>query len=82
MTTMVMTIDPYDLLGVDPEEDDHSGTADFAYVSKYKKGKKVPEGITHFDFSCSIIAHGSEIEDSITPKKHQFLLGERSQLKL
>ena len=34
------------------------------------------------DFSGSIIAHGSEIEDSITPKKHQFLLGERSQLKL
>ncbi|WP_316507063.1 glucose-1-phosphate thymidylyltransferase [Nitrosopumilus sp.] len=34
------------------------------------------------DFSCSIIAHGSEIEDSNIPKKHQFLLGERSQLKL
>jgi glucose-1-phosphate thymidylyltransferase len=34
------------------------------------------------DFSCSIIAHGSEIEDSDTPKKHQFLLGERSQIKL
>ena len=34
------------------------------------------------DFSSSIIAHGSEIEDSSTPKKHQFLLGERSQLKL
>jgi len=34
------------------------------------------------DFSCSIIAHGSEIEDSVIPKKHQFLLGERSQLKL
>jgi glucose-1-phosphate thymidylyltransferase len=34
------------------------------------------------DFSCSIIAHGSEIKDSDIPKKHQFLLGERSQLKL
>lgn len=34
------------------------------------------------DFSCSIIARGSEIEDSNIPKKHQFLLGERSQLKL
>ncbi len=34
------------------------------------------------DLSSSIIAHGSEIEDSKTPKKHQFLLGERSQLKL
>jgi len=34
------------------------------------------------DFTCSIIAHGSEIEDSAVPKKHQFLLGERSQLKL
>ena len=34
------------------------------------------------DFTCSIIAHGSEIEDSTVPKKHQFLLGERSQLKL
>ncbi len=31
--------------------------------------------------SCSIIAHGSEIKDSDT-KKRQFLLGERSQLKL
>lgn len=37
---------------------------------------------TKVDFSCSIIAHGSEIEDSDIPKKHQFLLGERSQLKL
>jgi len=34
------------------------------------------------DFSSSIIAHGSEIEDNPTPKKQQFLLGERSQLKL
>jgi len=34
------------------------------------------------DFSCSIIAHGSEIEDSDVPKKYQFLLGERSQVKL
>ena len=33
------------------------------------------------DLSSSIIAHGSEIEDNNT-KKHQFLLGERSQLKL
>ena len=34
------------------------------------------------DLSSSIIAHGSEIEDNDIPKKHQFLLGERSQLKL
>ena len=34
------------------------------------------------DLSSSIIAHGSEIIDNDTPKKHQFLLGERSQLKL
>jgi len=34
------------------------------------------------DFTSSIIAHGSEIEDSDLPKKHQFLLGERSQIKL
>ena len=34
------------------------------------------------DLSCSIIAHGAIIEDNKTPKKHQFLLGERSQLKL
>jgi len=34
------------------------------------------------DLSSSIIAHGSEIEDNKTPKKHQFLLGERSHLKL
>jgi len=33
------------------------------------------------NLSSSIIAHGSNIEDSDT-KKHQFLLGERSQLKL
>jgi len=30
----------------------------------------------------SIIAHGSEIGDSIEPKKYQFLLGERSKLRL
>jgi len=34
------------------------------------------------NLSSSIIAHGSEIEDNDTPQKHQFLLGERSQLKL
>lgn len=34
------------------------------------------------DLSNSIIAHSSEIEDSNVPEKHQFLLGERSQLKL
>ena len=34
------------------------------------------------DLSNSIIAHGSEIEESDIPKKHQFLLGERSQLKI
>ncbi len=30
----------------------------------------------------SIIAHQSEIEDHTHPKKHQFLLGERSQIRL
>ena len=30
----------------------------------------------------SIIAHGSKIEDNTEPKKHQFLLGERSHVKL
>jgi len=30
----------------------------------------------------SIIANGSKIEDNEEPKKHQFLLGERSQIKL
>ena len=30
----------------------------------------------------SIISHGSEIRDNQTPKKHQFLLGERSQISL
>ncbi|MCV0393721.1 MAG: glucose-1-phosphate thymidylyltransferase [Nitrosopumilus sp.] len=30
----------------------------------------------------SIIAHGSTIKDSIVPKKHKFLLGERSQINL
>ena len=34
------------------------------------------------NLSSSIISHGSEIMDNDTPKKHQFLLGERSQLKL
>ena len=34
------------------------------------------------DLSSSIIAHGSEIEDNKIPKKYQFLLGERSSLKL
>jgi len=34
------------------------------------------------DFSSSIIAHGSHIEDNDSPKKNQFLLGERSHLKL
>ncbi|MBM2818369.1 MAG: glucose-1-phosphate thymidylyltransferase [Nitrosarchaeum sp.] len=34
------------------------------------------------DFESSIIAHGSEITDNDIPKKHQFLLGERSQIKL
>lgn len=30
----------------------------------------------------SIIAHASEVEDHNQPKKHQFLLGERSQIRL
>ena len=30
----------------------------------------------------SIVASGSEITESIQPKKHQFLLGERSQIKI
>jgi len=34
------------------------------------------------NFESSIIAHGSEITSSNIPKKHQFLLGERSQIKL
>lgn len=34
------------------------------------------------DLSDSIIAHGSEIEDHITPKKQQFLVGERSHLRI
>ncbi len=34
------------------------------------------------DLSSSIISHGSEIIDNDIPKKYQFLLGERSQLKL
>ncbi|MDH3611083.1 MAG: glucose-1-phosphate thymidylyltransferase [Nitrosopumilus sp.] len=34
------------------------------------------------DLSTSIIAHGSEIQDNQIPKKQQFLLGERSNLKI
>ena len=34
------------------------------------------------DFQSSIMAHGSEIMASDIPNKHQFLLGERSQIKL
>jgi glucose-1-phosphate thymidylyltransferase len=34
------------------------------------------------DLLSSIIAHGSIIEDNTSPKKNQFLLGERSHLKL
>lgn len=34
------------------------------------------------DLSDSIIAHASEIEDHITPKKQQFLVGERSHLRI
>ena len=34
------------------------------------------------DFESSIISQGSEITASDIPKKHQFLLGERSQIKL
>ncbi len=30
----------------------------------------------------SIIAHGAEVQDHHMPKKHQFLLGERSQIRL
>ncbi len=30
----------------------------------------------------SIVAHGSDISDNSEPKKHQFLLGERSQVKI
>ena len=32
--------------------------------------------------SDSIVAHGSEISDNLQPKKNQFLLGERSQVKI
>jgi len=32
--------------------------------------------------SESIVAHGCEITDNSQPKKHQFLLGERSQIKI
>jgi glucose-1-phosphate thymidylyltransferase len=34
------------------------------------------------NFDSSIIAYGSEIADSKVPKKHQLLLGERSNLKI
>ena len=34
------------------------------------------------NLSNSIIAHASEIEDNDTPKKQQFLIGERSHLKI
>ena len=34
------------------------------------------------DLSDSIIAHASEIEDHVTPKKQQFLVGERSHLRI
>jgi glucose-1-phosphate thymidylyltransferase len=34
------------------------------------------------DFESSIISHGSEITPSDISRKHQFLLGERSQIKL
>ena len=34
------------------------------------------------NFESSIISHGSEITASDIPKTHQFLLGERSQIKL
>jgi len=34
------------------------------------------------NFESSIISHGSEITASDVPKKHKFLLGERSQIKL
>jgi len=34
------------------------------------------------DFSNSIVSQGSEIKDHTDPKKHQFLLGERSKLRL
>jgi len=38
--------------------------------------------VSKTDLVLSIIAHGSIIEDNVTPKKNQFLLGERSHLKL
>lgn len=37
---------------------------------------------TKTHISDSIVAHGSEITDNHQPKKHQFLLGERSQVRL
>lgn len=37
---------------------------------------------TKTHISDSIVAHGSEIIDNHQPKKHQFLLGERSQVRL
>jgi len=37
---------------------------------------------SRIQISDSIIAYGSHISDNSKPKKHQFLLGERSQIKL
>ena len=37
---------------------------------------------SRLDLQSSIISHGSEIEDNDTPKKYEFLLGERSHLKI
>jgi len=37
---------------------------------------------TRINIENSIIATGSTIKNSTAAKKHQFLLGERSQLKL
>jgi len=37
---------------------------------------------SNVNLSSSIIAHGSEIENNTTQKKHQVLLGEKSRLKL
>jgi hypothetical protein len=34
------------------------------------------------DFTCSIIAHGSEIENTKESNKMQFLLGERSHIRI
>ena len=37
---------------------------------------------TKIDITDSIIAHGSSITNNVEARKHQFLLGERSQLKI